>query len=180
MRAVVIYESMFGNTERVARAVADGLRRTVDVDLVEVGAVGAASVAGADLMVVGGPTQGFSLSRKGTPSSGQAAKLPPDRPPFRGGGLRAWIASLPDAARAGATEAGFAAFDTRFRKPRWLTGSAARAADGQLRQKGYRPLAPAESFFVAHADGPLVDGELDRALAWGARLGERIAGPAAA
>jgi hypothetical protein len=66
------------------------------------------------------------------------------------------------------------AFDTRFKKPRWLTGSAARAAEKRLRELGYRIAAPAESFFVAGTTGPLVAGELDRARRWGDRLGSAV------
>ena len=171
MRAVVVYESMFGNTERVAQAVADGLRGSMEVDLVEAGAAIAAGRP--DLLVVGGPTQGFSLSRKA--AGGPTTKVPPGRPPFHAGGIRSWIETLP---RADAPA--FAAFDTRFRRPRWLTGSAARATEKRLRAKGYAPAAPAQSFFVAHSPGPLLQDELGRARAWSADVATRVARPAAA
>ena len=167
MKAIVVYESMFGNTERVASAIADGLRRTVDTDLVEIGSIRADAAGRVDLLVVGGPTQGFSLSRKA--SKGTAAKVPPGRE-FAGGGLREWIEALPDTRHVE-----FVAFDTRFRKPWWLTGSAARAVASRLRRKGYGQIAPPESFFVTHAAGPLFDGEAARAKAWGGALGERFA-----
>ena len=66
MRALVVYESMFGNTEAVARAVADGLAEMHDVDLREVSQAPIAVIARVDLIVVGGPTHAFSLSRPAT------------------------------------------------------------------------------------------------------------------
>jgi hypothetical protein len=63
-----------------------------------------------------------------------------------------------------------AAFDTRYDRPVWLTGSASGKIVRTLRQHGGRPVVPAESFFVVHGEGPLADGEEDRAVAWGAAL----------
>ncbi|WP_410659260.1 flavodoxin family protein [Amycolatopsis sp. lyj-112] len=61
MRAMVVYESMFGNTEQVAKAVADGLAPNAEVDVVNIDDVG--SVAEADLLVVGGPTLGKEFAQ---------------------------------------------------------------------------------------------------------------------
>jgi hypothetical protein len=66
-----------------------------------------------------------------------------------------------------------AAFDTRFGKPRWLTGSAALRIARRLRRSGYRLVAPPESFFVLHTEGPLREGEEDRARMWAAELARR-------
>src|SRR5687767_14509631 len=63
MRALVVYESMFGNTSAVATAIATGLSTRMGVDLVEVAAAPAALDAGVDLVVAGGPTHAFSMSR---------------------------------------------------------------------------------------------------------------------
>ena len=60
---------------------------------------------------------------------------------------------------------------SRFDKPVWLTGSAARAAAKRLRAKGHPLVASPESFFVTHAEGPLADHELNRARVWGRALG---------
>jgi flavorubredoxin len=65
-RALVVFESMFGNTEAIAHAVADGLRSTMDVDVVEVGAAPASPADDVDLLVVGGPTHAFGLTRPST------------------------------------------------------------------------------------------------------------------
>ena len=69
MRALVVYESMFGNTEAVARAVADGLAEMHDVDLREVSQAPTEVIGRVDLIVVGGPTHAFSLSRPATRAS---------------------------------------------------------------------------------------------------------------
>ena len=86
-------------------------------------------------------------------------------------GIREWLTSL----EAPRLDVASTAFDTRFDKPGWLTGSAAKGAEQRLRSKGFRIEAPAESFFVADSAGPLVEGELDRARRWGAGLGARVA-----
>jgi hypothetical protein len=166
MRALVIFESAFGNTQRVAQAIADGLSAHMLVDITEVGVAPDDLGHQLDLLVVGGPTQGFSMSRPGTRES--AAKQA-SRGRVSGTGLREWLAR-----GQGVNPCAAAAFDTRFKKPRWLTGSAARAAEKRLREIGYRIAAPAESFFVAGTTGPLVDGELDRARRWGNRLGSTV------
>jgi hypothetical protein len=62
-----------------------------------------------------------------------------------------------------------AAFDTRFAKPRWLTGSAATKVAQRLGRKDYKVIGT-ESFFVQTTGGPLADGERDRAVAWGRAL----------
>jgi hypothetical protein len=164
MRALVVYESTFGNTESIAQAIAAGLAEHLHSDVVEVGAVSDQAVDDYDLLVAGAPTQGFSLSRAGSRENAakQAGKGPAPRT-----GLREWLDSLPPARRGALA----ATFDTRFQKPRWLTGSAARAAAKRLDGRGYRLVVAPESFFVGHTEGPLQEGELERARAWGARLG---------
>ncbi len=81
--------------------------------------------------------------------------------------MRAWLRDLP---RAPGRKA--AAFDTRLDKSPWITGVAARGIGKRLARRGYDVVAT-ESFLVDDAEGPLADGELDRARAWGARLAER-------
>jgi hypothetical protein len=163
MRALVVYESMFGNTQTIADAVAGGLARRMRVDAVEVG--GAPATLGDDvtLLVVGGPTHAFSLSRPRTRQD--AATQAPDGLVSTGIGLREWLAAL----RAPAGVAA-AAFDTKVSKPH-LPGSAARAAEKRLRHLGFRVAVPAESFWVDGTLGPLLEGEQDRAMRWGDQLG---------
>jgi hypothetical protein len=159
MRALVVVESMFGNTRKVAEAVGKRLAADMTAEVVvDVGVAGTVLDDDVGLLVVGAPTQGHGLSR-------QAARRAQGLPGSAGPGLRAWLAALQP--RRGLMAA---AFDTRFDKPRWLTGSAAVAAERILLRRGCRLVAPAESFFVAATKGPLLDGELDRAGDWATRL----------
>jgi Flavodoxin len=164
MRAVIVYESMFGNTETVARAIGQGLEPFADVRVVEVGEV-PAELDGVDLLVVGGPTHAFGMSRA---STRQDAERQADGPVVsRRQGIREWLPALPPSAGVAA-----AAFDTRVAKVRRLPGSAARGAAKLLRRHRYAMVAPPESFYVDDVTGPLLQGELDRARVWGSTLAE--------
>jgi hypothetical protein len=165
VRALVVYESMFGNTEEIAQAVMEGLLGTVAAELVEVSDAPGAPPDDVDLLVVGGPTHGFGMSRPGTRDT--ARKEAGESLVSRGPGIREWLTGLPPAQR----DVLSAAFDTRFDKPRWLTGSAARGAARLLRQRGYRPVIEPTSFFVTATGGPLADGERVRARQWGGTAG---------
>ena len=117
-----------------------------------------------DLVVVGGPTHAFSLSRPST----RADAI--DKGATQGEadtGLREWIGHL----RKGPHSECVAAFDTRVDRVRRLPGSAARKADKLLRGDGYTSVGT-ESFYVSDVSGPLLPGETERAAAWGRRLGE--------
>jgi hypothetical protein len=164
-RVLVVYESMFGNTHDVAEAVAVGLRSHVDVTLVDVGVAPLEIPDDIDLVVVGGPTHAFGMSRPSTRQS--AVEQGADRQAAEHNGLREWIAGV--VAPEGLPTA---AFDTKVAKPH-LPGSAARAAERKLRHRGFKQLVHPESFFVAGTTGDLLDGELDRARAWGERLSDR-------
>ena len=165
-RALVVYESMFGNTEKVADAVARGLRlEGVDTGLVEVGAAPAVLREGLDLLVVGAPTHAFSLSR---PSTRADAVRQGARAERTSRGLREWLDALQyDAARAPV----LAAFDTRVTKVRWLPKAAGPTAARLARKRGLSTIEKPVGFLVDGLQGPLVDGELERAVAWGRRLG---------
>jgi len=167
VRALVVYESMFGNTEAVARAIADGLSAQLPVDLVEVGVAPTELPEDVSLVVVGGPTHAFGMSRASTRQD--AAKQAQGPLVSRGIGLREWLGTL-----RRSTGAAAAAFDTRVNKPR-VPGSAARGAQKHVRRLGYTAAAPAESFFVTGTPGPLVEGEQERARRWGEQLGARRA-----
>lgn len=166
MRAVVVYESMFGNTRAVAEAIAIGLSiQGVDVEASEVGVTSPRLDPDVDLLVVGGPTHAFTLSRAETRSS--AAEQATTALISSGIGLREWLDELiPQGPVA------VASFDTHADKK--VPGAASRAAQRRLRRAGYPPLLPAESFYVAGMQGPLVDGELDRARAWGETLARSL------
>ena len=161
MRAVVVFESMFGNTKAVAEAVAEGVSEQMPVTVVEVGDAPKSIGANVDLVVVGAPTHAFGLSRAQTRAD--AARQASHGLVSKGIGLREWLST----ARAESPGIVAAAFDTRIRH---VPGSAARAARRRLRDLGYRADVPAESFFVAGTPGPLADGELARARKWGNEL----------
>ena len=164
MRALVVYESMFGCTRSVAEAIAEGLRlSTDDVRLVEVGQA-PTDLTGVDLLVLGGPTHAFSMSRANTRAD--AARQNGPRPLVsRGIGIREWLERLPRPERTVRA----ATFDTRVRPPR-VPGSAARAADRRLRSLGLLMVAPAQSFWLAGTRGPLQEGETARARQWASGL----------
>ena len=81
-----------------------------------------------------------------------------------GPGLREWLKNLEGGGAARA-----AAFDTRGDAKAALTGSAARGIARRLRRRGYEVVGM-ESFLVDDTEGPLADGELERARAWANEL----------
>ena len=159
-RCVVVYESMFGNTEEIASAVADGLSARFDVEVCNVNDA-ASHLDRIDLLVVGAPTHAFGMSRRDTRCTAGQQRAP--QAAAHGIGVREWLAGLQPADPA--TTA--VAFDTRIR---WVPGSAARAMRRRLRHLGYRTPIKAMRFSVVGTPGPLRAGELDRARAWGGRL----------
>jgi hypothetical protein len=164
---LVTLESMFGNTRSIAEAVAEGLSSRFRTDLVEVGIAPTRLPEEIRLVVVGGPTHAFGMTR---PRTREDAARQTDEPLVSGGrGLREWL----EAAERPRSRPPAASFDTRIDRPR-VPGSAARGAEKRLRRLGFPIAAPAESFYVGSTTGPLVDGELDRARRWGHSLAERV------
>ncbi|MEU4216706.1 flavodoxin domain-containing protein [Actinoplanes sp. NPDC026623] len=164
MKALVVYESMFGNTEAVARAVADGLRETFEVNLSDVRDMLPATDV--DLLVVGSPTHAFGLSRPATRAD--AIRQGAVRDGAVDVGLREYLGCSPVLDGIGA-----AAFDTRINKS-FVPGSAARKARRELRRLGCRMVWPAQSFHVTATAGPLVEGELSRARIWASNLSSAV------
>lgn len=162
-KALVVYESMFGNTQKVAEAIGAGLATSLEVEVVEVGEAPVEPGPDVTLVVAGGPTHAFGMTREATRAD--AIELGAEHG-AREFGLREWIDRLPT--RRGGPS--LATFDTRTTGRRRRPGSAARAAERAARRHGYDAAAPAESFFVADTDGPLVPGELERATDWGRDL----------
>jgi hypothetical protein len=160
MHAVVVFESLWGNTERIGREIAAGIgeERTDVVDATSAPSVLDEDV---DLLVVGGPTHAFSMSTAMTRESAkqQGAEHTPAR------GIREWIEAHQSPRRAILV----ATFDTRVVSPR-LPGSAARKAMKRLVGLGYQPVAKPETFGVHGYSGPVADGELERARRWGMEL----------
>jgi hypothetical protein len=173
MRAIVVYESMYGNTHTVAAAIGRGLEPAATVTVVPVSHADRTLLDGADLVVVGGPTHGHTMSRGSTREAAvQAAHKPasgltlePDTP---GEGVREWLAALKG------TGGRAAAFDTRVNWSPILTGRASKAIAKALGQHGFMLVAEPESFLVTKENELLPDEEA-RAQAWGAQLATTIA-----
>jgi hypothetical protein len=168
MRALVIYESMFGNTKRIAEAVADGIRQHLPVELVEVSLAPAAIDPTVDLLVVGGPTHVHGMTSTFTRS--QAEKQATAPLVSEKNGVRVWLEQIRSTVQA--TKA--ATFDTRIKGAEILTGSAAHGYAKRLTHAGFRLVTEPESFFIATKapqDDALLPGELERARAWGVELG---------
>ena len=186
MRALVVYESMYGNTHTVAVSIAAGLSTRHDVTLVSVTRATPELVAGADLLVVGGPTHMHGMSsaasrRMAADTAGkQGSGLTMD-PDADGPGVRGWLDGLGSPGMG--HEALAAAFDTRFDGVPLLTGRAGRGIARLLARDGYRLFAAPESFVVGKQN-TLLDGEAARARAWGAMIAaaasDRYAQPSAA
>jgi Flavodoxin len=169
MRALVVYESMYGNTHVVASNIADGLRATHEVILVPVADATAELVASADLLAVGAPTHMHGLPRPATRrmAADAASKNPGDQwldPAITGPGIRDWLGGL------GGGHALAAAFDTRLNGVPLFTGRASRVIGRLLKRHGYRLAVDPESFLVSQRN-TLLDGEASRARRWGAALG---------
>jgi hypothetical protein len=168
MRALVVYESMYGNTRAIAESIAMGLRAIGEVTIRPAADVVGADLDGWDVLVLGGPTHAHGMSR---PRTREAAVNAPEsygtgltvEPNASGSGIRELLDGI-ERVDGQAT-----AFDTRMRAPAWLTGRAAKGIARHLRRRGASMLAPPESFLV-NKRGRLVNGEQERALAWGAHL----------
>lgn len=161
MKALVVYESHWGNTAAVARAIADGIGP--DTKCMTTDAATPAVIAEAELVVAGAPVIGFALARDAMRDSIRRdeanAPTPPD---VSHPSLRSWLEGLPHT-----TGRASAAFETRiWWSPRGATGD----IEQRLRKAGYRTVARAHKFVVEDKYGPLRDGELERARRWGEEL----------
>ena len=148
MKALVVYDSVYGNTEKIARAIGDGL--TGEVKVVRVGDMNASELRSFDLLIVGSPVHGG----RATPA------------------IDAFLKQLPAHSLEGKS---VAAFDTRFESEEQGIGLrilmsviryAAERIAKDLAKKGGRPIAEPEGFIVEQKEGPLKQGELERASTW--------------
>lgn len=174
MRAVVIYESMYGNTHLIADAIGAGIGPDIEVSVIPVTKAGSAVLNAADLVVVGGPTHVHGMSRAKTrQGAAEAADKPGSgltlEPDALGSGLRDWLDSL------GQYHAKAAAFDTRISAPAVLTGRASKGVGRALRHHGFELIAEPESFLV-DKESHLAPEESERATRWGASLAAEITG----
>jgi hypothetical protein len=153
----VVFESLWGNTEKVAREIARELGSSMDVDVFDSDAA-PGDLAAYNLVVAGGPTHAFSMSRPSTREGAVKSNGAPQAPER---GIREWLDTIVAVTRPIRA----VTFDTRVESPR-LPGSAAKAARHELRSLGFDVSTKAESFHVHGYEGPLADGELERAAIW--------------
>jgi flavodoxin I len=156
MKAMVVYDSAFGNTEKVAQAIGLALGPMEDVKTVRVGNVKPEQLAGLTLLIVGSPTQKFS--------------------PL--GTITSFLKGIPNNGLKGVQ---VAAFDTRMTQSEIekvgilaffvkIFGYAAEPIANRLKKKGGELVVPAEAFYVGGTEGPLLEGELERAAAWAKQI----------
>jgi hypothetical protein len=164
MNAIVVFESHWGNTAAVARAIAEGLgaeARAMTTDEAT-----AASVTNVDLIVAGAPVIAFSLPREGVRKQLAGDTKAPVPADVSHPTLRSWLDALP------CGDGWAAAFETRiWWSPRGATGS----IEAKLRRAGYRRIAVPQRFKVEGSYGPMRDGELERARLWGGELARALA-----
>ena len=153
MNTLIIYESQFGNTEQIARAIAQALAGRASVCLEPIETADHLAFEGVALLVLGSPTQHHEAT--------------PD--------MLAWLDRVPPSALDGLA---VAVFDTRYHMSRLFAGSAAHVIGKEVQARGGRLIAPPESFFVTGREGPLEPGEVERAAAWAGTLADILAAQA--
>ena len=140
MKALVVYDSLHGNTEKIARAIGDAI--SSETEVLRVSVVNSSELKPSDLLIVGSPTHG------GRPTSA----------------IQDFLKKIPESTVNGIN---VAAFYTRFSMT-WLKlfGFAAKKIANTLEKKGGNLVLPPEGFFVKGTEGPLEEGELERAATW--------------
>jgi flavodoxin I len=149
MRALIVFDSLHGNTAQVAQAIGDALAGEVSVRRVD--GVSAAEVGTADLLIVGSPTHGGWFTEA----------------------IKDWLHQIPATVLQGTR---VAAFDTRTPPTRLsrIFGFAAPRIANSLEKKGVTLLVPPAGFFVKGIKGPLDEGELERAAGWAQEIAASI------
>lgn len=148
MKTLVVYDSLYGNTRTIAQAIADAIPG--DVKLLHAGDVDASELGASDLLIVGAPTHG-----------GRASEPAGDL-----------LERIQAPALAGTQ---VAAFDTRLTWW-WLRvfGFAAPRIARSLEKKGGTLVVEPEGFFVSGSEGPLEEGEVERAGAWATTIAAKL------
>jgi flavodoxin len=150
MNALVVYHSRFGNTKRVAEEIADTLRSSGSVRVMPADELPSADIDDIDLLVAGTPTH--------------VANLPKD--------LRPVLDALPKRMLAGVQ---VAAFDTSYKMNRFVSlFTAARPLARKLQRLGGKRAVSPQSFFVVEKQGPLHEGEIERARGWAETIRARM------
>ncbi len=159
MKAIVVYDSAYGNTEKIAQSIGSALGSSTEVAVTRVGEMDPAGLSGVDLLIVGSPTQKFSPTAV----------------------VSTWLKSLPKGSLQGIRAA---AFDTRFTEEEIkkvgllaflvsIFGYAAKPIADKLRKKGAELILSPEGFYVTGMEGPLLEKELERAAVWAGSLLEQ-------
>jgi len=142
MKALIVYDSVYGNTEKIARAMAEAITLPDEVKVLRTGEANPSELASINLLIVGSPTHG------GRPTPA----------------VQEFLNKVPKLSLQGLN---VAAFDTRVAsKFARVFGYAAGRIAGHLKRKGGVLIASPEGFFVTGTKGPLKEGELERAAAW--------------
>lgn len=149
MANLVVYDSKFGNTKKVAEAIADGLGGHGPVRLLGLDELPPQNLGTVDLLFIGGPTQAHAMTAR----------------------MRQFVDALE--AKPGSSMAA-ATFDTRLRMPAVISGSAAKTIARKLRRGGVRIFAGPESFFVRGSPPQLEEGETERAAKWAKGVADRL------
>jgi flavodoxin len=164
VKAIVVYESLWGNTAEVARAIAEGIGGGTRA--VSTSEATAAALAGADLVVAGAPILGFRLPtddmRRSVLTTERRAPRPAD---LSHPSMRAWLEGLP------AGHGRFATFETGLW---WSPGGATKSIAEKMAAVGYEEVFKGRRFVVRGRYGPLRDGEVEKARSWGAELAKTL------
>jgi len=155
MKAIVIYDSVFGNTRKIAEAIGKGLATGAEVEVFQISEAKPERLKGLDFLVIGSPTRRF----RPTPA---ITKLLKDLPADSLRGIN--VAAFDTRVKLSDIKSGF------FRFIVDKGGYAASTIAKQLQKKGGILVLPPEGFFVSGEEGPLNDGELERAEKWGMSL----------
>jgi flavodoxin I len=142
MKALIVYDSVYGNTEKIARAIAEAITPSNEVKILRSGEANTSELASSDLLIVGSPTH----AGRPTPA------------------IQDLLNKVPKLSLQGIN---VAAFDTRIpAKLARVFGYAAGRIAGNLKRKGGTLIASPEGFFVTGTKGPLKEGEPERAAGW--------------
>ncbi len=162
MKAIVVYQSLWGNTAAVARAIAEGIGPETRV--LSTAEASPEAIGGADLLVVGSPVLGFRMPDDGMVKSvGNSPSRDPVPPDLSQPSMRSWLNGL----TRGAGHA--AAFETGIW---WSPGGAIGGITKALQNAGYTTVGKGKRFIVKGKYGPLREGELEKARQWGAELAQ--------
>jgi flavodoxin len=155
MKTFVLYESFFGNTRQIAEAIGNSLTQNNDVRVLNISEISWSEISYTEILVVGSATRAFRPCEA----------------------TKAFLKNIPENGLSGKK---VAAFDTRIllseinsKVARYLVdkgGYAAKHIAKALERKGGMLVVPPEGFFVKGENGPLAEGEVERAAKWAEQI----------